>query len=31
MDGVMIIRVICGVLFVAALVVLVQRRRTQVK
>lgn len=31
MDSVMIIRVICGALFVAALVLLVQRRRTHVK
>jgi hypothetical protein len=31
MDGVMIIRAIAAVLFVAVLVFLVQRRRTQVK
>jgi hypothetical protein len=31
MDSVMLIRVISGVLFVAALVILIQRRRTHVK
>ncbi len=31
MDGTIIIRVVAGVLFVIVLVVLIQRRRTQVK
>jgi hypothetical protein len=31
MDGVMIVRAICGVLFVAVLALLIQRRRTHVK
>jgi hypothetical protein len=31
MDGSTIIRVVAGVLFVLVLVVLIQRRRTQVK
>ena len=31
MDSVMITRIVAGVLFVAVLVLLVQRRRTQVK
>ena len=31
MDGTTIIRVVAGVLFVIVLVVLIQRRRTQVK
>ena len=31
MDGSMIIRIVCAVLFVIVLVVLVQRRRTRVK
>jgi tetrahydromethanopterin S-methyltransferase subunit F len=31
MDSTTIIRVVCGVLFVIVLVVLIQRRRTQVK
>ncbi len=31
MDGVTIIRVVAGVLFVIVLVILIQRRRTRVK
>jgi hypothetical protein len=31
MDSTTLIRIVCGVLFVVVLVVLVQRRRTQVK
>ena len=31
MDSTMIIRIVSGVLFVIVLVVLIQRRRTQVK
>lgn len=31
MDSVMIIRIACGVLFVAVLAILIQRRRTNVK
>jgi hypothetical protein len=31
MDSTMIIRIVCGVLFVAVLIVLIQRRRTRVK
>jgi hypothetical protein len=31
MDGVMMIRIIAGVLFVVVLVVLIQRRRTRIK
>jgi hypothetical protein len=31
MDSVMIIRIVAGVLFVAVLVLLIQRRRTKVK
>jgi hypothetical protein len=31
MDSVMIIRIVAGVLFVAVLVLLIQRRRTRVK
>jgi hypothetical protein len=31
MDGTTIIRVVAGVLFVIVLVVLIQRRRTQIK
>ncbi len=31
MDSTTIIRIVCGVLFVIVLVVLIQRRRTQVK
>jgi hypothetical protein len=31
MDGVMITRIVCGVLFVILLVVLIQRRRKRVK
>jgi hypothetical protein len=31
MDSVMIVRIIAGVLFVAVLVLLIQRRRTRVK
>jgi len=31
MDNTTIIRIVCGVLFVIVLVVLIQRRRTQVK
>ncbi len=31
MDSTTIIRVVCGVLFVIVLVVLIQRRRTQIK
>jgi hypothetical protein len=30
MDGVMMIRIIAGVLFVVVLVVLIQRRRTRI-
>jgi tetrahydromethanopterin S-methyltransferase subunit F len=31
MDSTTIIRIVCGVLFVIVLVILIQRRRTQVK
>jgi len=31
MDSTMLIRIVAGVLFVAVLVVLIQRRRTRVK
>ncbi len=31
MDTTTIIRIVCGVLFVIVLVILIQRRRTQVK
>jgi hypothetical protein len=31
MDSVMIVRIIAGVLFVAVLILLIQRRRTRVK
>jgi len=31
MDSVMIIRIVAGVLFVAVLILLIQRRRTRVK
>ena len=31
MDSVMVIRIVAGVLFVAVLVLLIQRRRTRVK
>jgi hypothetical protein len=31
MDSVMIVRIVAGVLFVAVLILLIQRRRTQVK
>ena len=31
MDSVMLIRIVAGVLFVAVLVLLIQRRRTQIK
>jgi hypothetical protein len=31
MDSVMIVRIVAGVLFVAILVLLIQRRRTKVK
>jgi hypothetical protein len=31
MDNVLIVRIVCGVLFVAGLIFLIQRRRTRVK
>lgn len=31
MDSVMVIRIVAGVLFVAVLVLLIQRRRTKIK